>query len=106
MPWDSCLENVGGGQKVATLSCIPIVFANLINVALIFAGVVAVIFIILGGIKFINSGGDPKRVEGAQKTITFAILGLVIVFSSFLIIHFIGNVTGAKCITQFGFNNC
>ena len=102
MDWGSCVH---GG--VATLSCLPVVFNNVVNWAIALAGLAAVFFIIFSGIKFLTSGGDPKQVEGARKTLTYAIAGLLIVFTSFAIIKLIGTITGANCIAKpFGFGNC
>lgn len=99
--WGACVVN-----DVATLNCLPILFENTIRAALLFAGIVTLFFIILSGIKLVTSGGDPKAVEAARKTLTYAIVGLVIVLVSFLIINIIAFITGATCITQFGFTNC
>lgn len=108
--WDDivkdCVIKGADGSQVATLRCLPAVFSNLVTAALVFSGVVAVFFIIFSGIKYITSAGDPKQVEGAKQTLTFAIIGLVVVLTSFLIINFIGYVTGATCINQFGFDSC
>lgn len=103
--WDACLKDPTGLQ-IATLDCIPIVFRNIIRAALMFAGIIALIFIILSGIKMVTSGGDPKAVDAAKKTLTFAIIGLVIVLLSFFIVSIIGYITGAQCINNFGFNTC
>lgn len=101
--WDSCLK---GTEKIASLDCVPIVFENLVRAALMFAGVIALIFIILSGIKMITSGGDPKAIGAAKQTLTFAIIGLVIILFSFLIISTIGYITGTQCISSFGFDTC
>lgn len=100
-PWGSCIVN-----DVATLNCVPVVFENVIRAALVFAGIVALYFIIISGIKFITSGGDPKAVEGARKTLMFAIIGLLIVLLSFFVVSVIGYITGVNCINSFGFTNC
>lgn len=91
---------------VATLNCLPAVFQNVINAAVAFAGLIALIFIILSGIKLITSGDDPKQVESARHTLTYAIAGLLLVLFSFFIINIIAYVTGAECIKIFGFNSC
>ena len=93
-------------NDVATLQCIPVVFENIVRAALIFAGVVALFFILISGIRLITSSGDPKAIEGARKTLTFAIIGLVIILLSFFIISMIGYITGVDCINSFGFTNC
>jgi len=99
--WTSCLQN-----GVATLSCIPIIFQNIINAALIFAGVAALFFILFAGIKYIRSGGEEEKIKSARETLTYAIIGLVIIILSFLIINIISTITGVSCIKQFGFGNC
>lgn len=101
MDWGSCVIN-----DVATLDCIPAVFQNVVNAALLFTGVIAVIIIILSGIRFITSGADAKKLETARHTLVFAILGLLLVLFSFLILNLIGYITGASCIQFFGFHNC
>lgn len=96
--WDRCLDASG----IATLRCIPIVFKNIIAAALLFVGIVALAFIMYAGLTMVTSGGDPKKVEGARKTMTFAIIGLVLVLLSFAILIFIGYITGAtNCINSF-----
>lgn len=103
MPWPTiCLSPEG----VATLSCIPFVFQNIVNWALIFAAVVAIFLIMFSGIKFLRSGGQEKLVEDARNTLTYAIIGLVVILLSFLIINVISDITGVGCIKQFGFGNC
>lgn len=96
-------------EDVATLSCLPALFQNIVSAALLFAGVVALFLIIISGIKFITSGGDPKQVEGARHTMTYAIIGLIIILLSFFIINVIAKVfvpNNPGCITLFGFTNC
>jgi len=95
MDWNSCLE-----EGVATLKCIPIVIKNVITWALIFAGVVAVIFVIYAGFKFVTSKGDPEQVNNAKKTLTYAIIGLLFILLSFAILNLIATVTGVDQITN------
>ena len=103
MDWDKCLAE---DTDVATLQCIPIVLKNVVNAALIFSGTIALILVILSGIKFITSKGDQKQVDTAKRTLTYAILGLIIILLSFFIIQFVSFVTGVQCINAFGFDNC
>lgn len=84
-------------QGIATLKCIPEFFGSLINILIAFGGVSAVILIIFGGIKFLLSGGDPIKVEGARKTVTFALIGLGLILLSFVAIKVVSTVTGVQC---------
>src|SRR2546430_1839836 len=97
MDWGSCLYH-GGDPKLgdtATLDCIPIVFLNIVQGFLMFAGAIAVLMFIYAGIRFVTSGGDAKRVAGARQILTYAIVGLVVVILSFAIVYFVGYITGA-----------
>lgn len=104
--WNSIVPNCVTNDGIPTLQCIPAVFRNVVNAALTFVGLTALIMIIYSGIKFINSHGDAKQVEGAKNTFTYAIMGLVLVLLSFLIINLISYITKVDCINKFGFNNC
>jgi len=79
---------------VATIQNLECIFSNIVKDALGFAGIVLFILIILGGFKYMTSGGDPKAVEGAQKTLTYAIGGLIVILLSFLILVLIKTITG------------
>ena len=66
-------------------------------VAIIFAliGGIALIMIILGGIKFITSEGNPEAVNKAKNTIIYAAIGLAISVAAFSIVTFAtGRITG------------
>jgi len=53
--------------------------------------VAAVIMIIVGGFRYITSGGDSTRVGGAKNTLIYAIVGLIIVALAQAIVHFVLN---------------
>lgn len=94
--WTGCLQN-----NVATLNCLPFAVQNTANAFLIFAGVVALFIIVWAGIRLITSGGDAKQVQSARSMITYAIIGLILVLSSYAIIFFIGYVTKtSNCISD------
>jgi hypothetical protein len=66
-----------------------------INIFSIAVGVVSVIMIIIGGFKYITSGGDSGNVTGAKNTILYAIIGLVVVALAQLIVKFVlGKASG------------
>jgi hypothetical protein len=87
-------------DDVATIGHLEGIVKNLLGYILGFAGIVLFILLLVGGFKFITSGGDPKAVEGAKKTITSAIAGLAVILVSYLIIVLISNITGVD-LTNF-----
>lgn len=60
-----------------------------VNILSIVVGVVAVIMIIIGGLKYVTSSGDSNKVSSAKNTILYAIVGLVIVALSQFIVRFV-----------------
>jgi glucose uptake protein GlcU len=90
-------------DKVATLDCLPIIFANLIRGLVLFAGLTALIMFILGSLKLLSSRGDPKKIQGAKNNFTYGVLGLVVIIFSYTILTIISIITGVPCIKTIGF---
>lgn len=65
------------------------VVRTILNVFSIVVAVVAVIMIIVGGFRYITSGGDSNGVQAAKNTILYAIVGLVIVLFAQVIVQFV-----------------
>jgi hypothetical protein len=64
---------------------------TIVNVFSIIVGVVAVIMIIVGGFRYITSGGDSNNISSAKNTIIYAIIGLIIVALAQFIVQFVLN---------------
>ena len=62
---------------------------TVINFLSLIVGVVAVIMIIIGGLKYITSGGDSGNVTGAKNTILYAVIGIIIVVLAQIIVRFV-----------------
>jgi hypothetical protein len=52
-------------------------------------GIIAVVMIIVGGIKYITSGGDSNNISGAKNAIMYAVIGLVVVALAQIIVNFV-----------------
>lgn len=74
------------GQSTATE-----IILRIIQILLAIAGLVAVIFLIIGGFRYITAGGNEETAESAKKTITNAIIGIVIIILAFVIVRVISN---------------
>ncbi|MBU1629627.1 pilin [Patescibacteria group bacterium] len=63
--------------------------ARIINVALGFLGIIAVVIVLLGGFKYMISGGNEQKTEDAKKLIVSGIIGLAIILSAWAITSFV-----------------
>lgn len=65
------------------------IIVGLINLVFILSVIVALLYLIWGGFKWLTSGGDKTAVQSAREHIVAAIVGLVIIFMSYFILNFI-----------------
>ena len=65
------------------------VLHNGLNITYFLAGIIAVIVIIIGGITYSTSGGDSSALTKAKNMILYAVVGLVIILSAFVITNFV-----------------
>jgi hypothetical protein len=73
---------------------IPQIIKGLIQGAMVVAAIVFFFMLVIGGIKWIMSGGDKAKTEDARNQITSALIGLVIVFAAWAIIQLISTFFG------------
>lgn len=64
------------------------------GVMIIIAAIAAFLFLIIGGIQWITSGGDKAGMESARNRITAAIVGLIIVASAWALMTLLGQFIG------------
>jgi len=70
------------------------IISGAISLILILVALVFFFILVIGGLKWITSGGDEKKVAAARAQITNALIGLVIVFAAWAIMKLIGTVFG------------
>ncbi len=89
----ACQGSVGswanGECSVTDGSTLPEIIANVLNVLLVIIGVAAVVMLIIGGIRFVVSQGDPSAIEGARNTILYAVIGIVVAFLAWAAVNFV-----------------
>ena len=83
-----------GQFKPLTDVTVPKIITSSISLVLIVAAVVFFFMLVIGGIKWITSGGDKGGTEVARNQITAALVGLVIVFAAWAIMQLIGGLFG------------
>lgn len=79
----NCSSTSASGQGVTDLA------TDVINLLSWVVGVISVIMIIVGGFRYITSGGASEKVTGAKNTIIYAVIGLVIVALAQFIVNFV-----------------
>ncbi len=98
--WTGCFANVPGGQDVATFKCLEGLFSSVVQALTALVGVAVFVMFVVGGFNFLFSGGDQKKLEKARGTLTYAIIGTVVIVASYLILLTIKAVTGVD-VTKF-----
>ena len=91
-----------GGGLTAGNWTIESVIGLALNVLTIIVGGLAVAFLVVGGIKYVTSGGDEKKVASAKNTILYAIIGLVVAIAARVIIGLVLralNLSGQSNVT-------
>ena len=88
-------EAARGNDQTADLFGSTGVFQTITNVLLYVLGSISVIMIIIGGLRYVISGGNSTNVTAAKNTILYAIVGVIIAILSYAIINFVlGSFTG------------
>ncbi|MBD3330865.1 hypothetical protein GF354_05045 [Candidatus Peregrinibacteria bacterium] len=73
--------------------------------AIIVAGFLSVVFIFVGGISFILSGGQEEKIKSAVGTIRYAIIGLIITILATVIVGTVGKALGLDIIQYINFGD-
>lgn len=95
-----------GGQNIVPPSSVPTggitmvatIFRNSYTIFLILCVIFSLIYMVIGGMQWITSGGDKTKLEAARKRITYAIIGLIVALMSFLIVNILGYLFGVKLL--------
>ncbi|MBI1961229.1 MAG: hypothetical protein HYS45_00835 [Parcubacteria group bacterium] len=91
-PLSSALAAEPGGASLNPLGNIPgpqELYGRLLRFLLGFVGVGALVFFIIGGIILLMSQGNPEKVKTGKDTLVWAIIGLFVAFTSYIILRFV-----------------
>ncbi len=73
---------------------------TVINILSIIVGVAAIIMIIVGGLRYVTSGGESSNVAAAKNTIIYAVIGLVIAALAQFLVQFVLSKSGINCASN------
>ena len=88
----SCTGNETPNSLIDTIQTI-------VNAFLVLVGIVAAIYLVMGGLRYVTSEGDDNQTAKAKHTILFAVIGLIVIGISAVIVNFVivdvlGNASG------------
>jgi hypothetical protein len=66
-------------------------FKTITNILLFLIGAISVIMLIIGGVRYVVSGGDSSAVTGAKNTILYAIVGIIVAILAYALVNFVIN---------------
>ncbi len=62
---------------------------NIVNTLILAAGILAVVFVLVGAFQYVVSGGNPEATRKAKDTILFALIGAVVAMVAYAIVNFV-----------------
>ena len=100
--------NLPGGRKIEPIAGMPSggdetlisLISNGMTWLFILLTLTALLFLIWGGISYITSQGDKNKIEAARKKILYAIIGLIVGFSSYMIIFTVSKAFGVRVLDR------
>lgn len=94
---DACSDPANAGSvicKSQSTDNVGSIVGSVVNVLLFLLGLAAVIVLIIAGITYTTSAGDPAAITRAKNMILYAIVGLVVAFSAYAIINWVLHAFG------------
>ncbi|HEU5121379.1 MAG TPA: TrbC/VirB2 family protein [Candidatus Saccharimonadales bacterium] len=79
------VDSVGGGEAASLESNLE----TIVNLLLFVLGAIAVIMIVIGGIRYATSNGDSSAITSAKNTILYSVIGLVVAIMAYAIVNFV-----------------
>lgn len=102
LPWSGvCVGTTEKSADVATIQGLECLIANVFTVIITIIGLAGFIMFVAGAITWMLSGGDSGKVQSARGSMTYAVTGMVVTLSAFIILNLIASFTGISIITQF-----
>lgn len=86
---------------VATIQGIQCLIGNILQIGVAGVGLAGFVMMIVGAFKYLLSGGNAKGIDDGQKTMTYAIGGLILAVSAYFIINIVADFTGVNTILNF-----
>ncbi|MFC1789899.1 hypothetical protein ACFLZP_00225 [Patescibacteria group bacterium] len=89
-------SNANAPNNPATFVDLEVIFQKLLTVLFSLAGIGLLVTLFIGGFQYLTAGANPKNMEKASATLTFGLIGLLIIISAWIILYLIETITGIK----------
>ena len=85
-------EGTAGGSLIDAIT-------GIVNALLALAALIAAIFVVIGGVRYITSQGDEDAAAAAKNTVLYALIGVIVIALSAVVVNFIiANIPGVTTI--------
>ncbi len=81
--------NAAGGEGTKGDTALKGSIQQVVNILLFLLGAIAVIMIVVGGLRYVLSGGDASQVTSAKNTILYAVIGVIVALLAYAIVNWI-----------------
>lgn len=88
----------GGGHFLTQRAGLGQLVSIFLSNSIIIAGVILLFIIVFAGISIVGGAGNPQKVQGAMKLITYGVGGFLLVFATYFIIKLIETMTGVPIL--------
>ncbi len=86
-------NEIGNGANTVKPSGSPSnlldVFQKIINTVIFLIGAIAVVMLIIGGVRYVISAGNEAQVKGASHTIIYAVIGIIVAIVAYAVVNFV-----------------
>lgn len=79
---ENCAGQAGAPTVMGTIQ-------NITNILIFVLGAVAVIMLIIGGIRYVTSAGDQNALTSAKNTVLYALIGVAVAIMAYAIVNFV-----------------
>jgi len=87
--FDQCANNSTAAVCKAKGDTVGPLIQTVINILLYILGMIAVVMIVIGGIRYTTSNGDSGAIKSAKDTILYSVIGLIVAILSYTIVNFV-----------------
>lgn len=90
-PKDEICKGINNGRDCTTSgnNNLGAFIRRVINIILYVVGAIAVLMIVIGGLRYVISGGDSSQTKAAKDTVLYAVIGLVVAVMAYAIVNFV-----------------